>query len=116
MMKAVLLLIYVVFSPANAFTVQPCPWYASLSSPLWTSRPATFSGKRYMAESADPEAGAEPDKQENEDDASSSSSPELEAETDSSNSMAEDISTEGGMWKTVLLAGPLFLKFVVVLV
>lgn len=82
---------------------------AALQSPLFLtqSRPHKLSRLgRFMTES-EGEAAAE---EENE--AGGESMPVV---TEEESSAVSDDSSEGGMWKTVLLAGPLFLKFVVVL-
>ena len=80
-------------------------------SPLWRSKVA-IPLKRYMADASPPEPNGRDNSEESE---SSSISPMDDGEGEEKPVPSEDYTTEGGMWKTVILAGPLFLKFVVVL-
>ncbi|KAL7560461.1 hypothetical protein ACA910_020505 [Epithemia clementina (nom. ined.)] len=116
--------------PCAAFSVGVVPQQSrsvATISPLWTTTRATVPTrmvKRYMADddNAAPDPKPEPEsdvtKGSNGEEKASSSSSTSSKEKEKSvatTSSSEDYTNDGGMWKTALLAGPLFVKFVIVL-
>ena len=94
MMRAMSLLAYTVFSPAETFTFQQCTSLSLCSI-------SRFSCQRYLAESQEDPESVQPA-----DTCCSSSIPE----TENPNQSTDVVATTEGMSKTGLLAGPRFLK------